>query len=437
MDLKLTSLAYTKEIEPGVIGMYNGISGHNFVFTTDGVFSDLKSGKLPKRKEDLQELIDKHFLVPSSFSEKDYLERLKKSQNQDKTLMYLLLSQSCNLSCTYCFEHLGPDMGKLMPWSVADKAIDFFSRVSVPKRTIVFYGGEPLLDEEVFVKSVDKIRRMGLECRLSMVSNGTLITPELAEYIAKNKVDVGVSIDGPKEIHDRARVMRDGSGGSFDDAIRGYNYLKEKGVNPSISCTIGKHNVKELEDVARFFVSELKPKGVGFNLMMGGKNDEGAMREATEQLLKAYEILRNNGIYEDRVMRRLKAITTGKNHLKDCGAYGNQFAVRYDGKVGPCHGFCNSGEYFSGDIKDDDFKLDEEVFGKWGSRSQLTTPACKDCPSALICGGGCALNSQKEFGGFDEVDKRVCIHSSMLLDWIMRETWKSKRDDYPTVCVCD
>lgn len=349
--------------------------------------------------------------------------------------MYLLLSQSCNLSCVYCFEQLSSEMNKIMPWSVADRAIDYFFKISKPMRTIIFYGGEPLMNPDVFVKAVEKIRRIeqsqGLESKINMVCNGTLITRALAEFIALNRVNVSVSIDGPRNVHNRARVKRRNAG-SYDDAVRGFTLLKQTGARASISCTIGDHNITELEAVAHFFVSELKPDGVGFNFMVGNSNNTSTMSDATQYLLKAYSILRDNGIYEDRIMRRLKPITNGEPHLKDCAAYGNQFAVRYDGQVGPCHAFCNSGDYFSGQIQNEDFTLNETTFSKWATRSQLNNPACVSCPASLVCGGGCAFNSQRMNGGLDEIDKNICTHSFMLLDWIMTETWKTKKGQQAT-----
>ena len=126
-------------------------------------------------------------------------------------------------------------------------------------------------------------------------------------------------------------------------------------------------------------------------------------------------------------MRRLKSVTRGEAHLKDCGAYGNQLAVRYDGQVGPCHGFCNRGDYFSGDIRRKDFTLDEKTFGTWATRSQLSNPACASCSAVLVCGGGCAFSSHMATGDMGEIDKNVCKHSFLLLDWILEETWKKKK----------
>lgn len=431
MTHRLTTLLYSREVEPDVVGLYNNIHGHNIVFAPKELFATLKVGPIPTDDPALSELIAKHFIVSDDFSEDSYIASLRLRLRDDIHLMYLLLTQSCNLSCTYCFEGLGPDMKRLMPWSVADRAIDFFFKVAKPERTIIFYGGEPLMNQDVFLKSVEKIRAIdqarGETTKVTMVCNGTLLTPALATFIARHNVATSVSIDGPKELHDLARINRAQSG-SYDEAVRGFAYLKACGANASISCTIGDHNIDALEDVARFFASELKPSGVGFNFLMGCNNNRTSMVDATKQLLKAYTILRDHGIYEGRIMRRLKPMANGEFHFKDCAAYGNQFAVRYDGQVGPCHAFCNMGDYFSGDIQSEEFSLDKKSFGRWAGRSQLSNPICISCPASLICGGGCAFNAQVTHGGLDEIDKNICTHSFMLLDWIMEETWQMKKN---------
>ena len=427
MKWRLTTLTCHREVQPGIAGLYNCLFGHNFVFLSEKIYADLVAGTFKESGRDFDELRRKHFLVPAAFSEGKYLEHIKRPSGPSINLMYLLISHYCNLCCSYCFESPQTSPKQRMPWPVADRAIDFFFQTSVPDRGIIFYGGEPLLNPAVFVKAVEKIRSKesaeSKACTISMVTNGTHITRELALFMAKHSVRVGVSIDGPEAIHDSVRFYKGMGTGSFRKTLRGYDYLRESGLSPTISCTIGAHNVAQLEDVARFFAADLKPSGVGFNMMLGTQDDVDIQR-ANQQMLRAYEILRDQGIYEDRTMRRLGRMSENQFHLTDCGAFGNQIVVRYDGQVGPCQAFCSTGEYYAGDILDLDFRLNEAVFAKWTARSRQANATCDACAASLICGGGCAYNSQVSYGDFDAIDRRVCIHSFGLLDWIITEAWK-------------
>ncbi|MEK6862677.1 MAG: radical SAM protein [Nanoarchaeota archaeon] len=438
MNYRLVSTLYKKEVATGMLGLYNPIKGHNFAFVSENLFKKLQNNSF-NDISGLEGLVQKNFIVQKDFSEENYFESLKNNLKKEIHLMYLLLTQGCNLACGYCFENIceRAELNKeeeIMPWEVADKAIDHFFNIALPERKVIFYGGEPLMNKEVFLDSVKKIKEKDNNYKdktnLSMVTNGTLIDYELAKFIKDNNINVAVSIDGPEEIHNQARRNLVGNG-SYYGALKGYNLLKDIGAVHAISCTVGKHNVNHLEEVARFFVNELKPSSVGFNFMitreLSGNNFECSIEEATDAVLKAFEVLRDNGIYEDRILRRLEPVTEDKFHLKDCAAYGNQIVVRYDGMVGPCHAFSRSQIYFEGNVLDPRFGIDNETFDSWTKRSQLNNLECKNCPVILLCGGGCAYNSYVNKGDINEIDTNICGHTKKLIGWILDETWKTKK----------
>ena len=122
-------------------------------------------------------------------------------------------------------------------------------------------GGEPMLREiDFFRRSValaNKYRRPGLRVLHTIQTNGTLIDDEWARFFKQNGYLVGVSIDGPREMHDAFRVTKGGEG-SFDDVIRGWNCLKKHKVDANILCTIHAANADHPLEVYRFFRDELK-----------------------------------------------------------------------------------------------------------------------------------------------------------------------------------
>lgn len=425
--LRFTSLMYAKEVGQDFLGLYNPIYGHNFLFIRKDFFEKLKRGPLVYHSS-LERLIEKRFILPSYFSEESYLTSFKERFNLEVHLMYLLISQGCNLNCGYCFER-GMASSANMPLSIASSSLESFFRISSPERKIIFYGGEPFMNREVFFDTVSMVREnygpLGLETKVNVVTNGTLIDEKTALFVKKNNIDISVSIDGPEFIHDAVRKNRNGRG-SFKEALRGYSILREVGVPVSISCTISKTNVDYLEEIAYFFAEELHPFSVGFNLLIGGESSGLKIEKATENLLKAYTILRDRGIYEDRIMRRLECATKGRFYLKECAAYGNQMVVRWDGKVGPCHAFCTSDKYFVGDIREKNFNLPKELFEKWARRGPLFNKSCLSCPFVLLCGGGCAFNAEQIGGDIGEIDINTCIHTRKLVDWIIEQLWKQK-----------
>ena len=91
---------------------------------------------------------------------------------------------------------------------------------------ITFYGGEPLLNFSLIRKSVAYAIEIFQKQKImfSITTNGTLITPEIAKFCSTNNINILLSLDGPKEIHDRYRKTSNGNG-SYQNTIRGLRYL--------------------------------------------------------------------------------------------------------------------------------------------------------------------------------------------------------------------
>lgn len=143
--------------------------------------------------------------------------------------LVLQITQSCNLVCHYCpyadmeDEHLQRShKNRHMTKNVAIKAIDFFLAHSVEQNdlTLSFYGGEPLIDFELMCETILYAEKvfLGKNLMINMTTNGTLMTDEMIDFLVGHNVVVTVSLDGPKEIHDRNRKKINGDG-SYDETV--------------------------------------------------------------------------------------------------------------------------------------------------------------------------------------------------------------------------
>jgi uncharacterized protein len=119
-----------------------------------------------------------------------------------------------------------------------------------------WHGGEPtLLGLHYFQTIVDLQRRLcpaGRFIANGVQTNGTLIDEEWARFLAAEGFAVGLSLDGPRELHDRYRLTRDGSP-SFEETMRGYRLLLRHGVPTDILCVVSSHNDCRAADVYGFF----------------------------------------------------------------------------------------------------------------------------------------------------------------------------------------
>lgn len=143
-------------------------------------------------------------------------------------MVILCVTEQCNLRCDYCcysgrhpnHRTHGP---KRMTFATAKKAVDQLLRscqIQNEQCGVTFYGGEPLLEFDLIRETVrytrEEARRLGKNAVFSITTNGTLLDDEKADFFVENKFLVMVSMDGPKEAHDRYRVFAGTRRGSFD-----------------------------------------------------------------------------------------------------------------------------------------------------------------------------------------------------------------------------
>jgi uncharacterized protein len=168
---------------------------------------------------------------------------------------------TCNLDCTYCFflskEALYPNARHRMP----EDTLELYIRQLLechpgPDVTVAWQGGEPtLMGLDFFRKSVElvqKYRRPGQQIEYTFQTNGILLDDGWCGFLKEHRFLVGLSVDGPKEIHNRYRVNKGGEG-TFDQVMRGWENLHRQGVDINILCTVHSANQDHGRKVYRFF----------------------------------------------------------------------------------------------------------------------------------------------------------------------------------------
>ena len=179
----------------------------------------------------------------------------------------------CNLDCAYCF-FLSKEM--LYPGSrfrMAEDLLETYIRQlieahsRVPEVTIAWQGGEPtLMGLDFFRRSVELANRHllpGQRAQYTIQTNGTKLDAEWAEFFKENDFLVGLSIDGPREIHDTYRVTRGGNG-SFEQVMGGLDALRAAKVAWNVLTTIHAANVERGREVYCFLRDELGAEFVQF-----------------------------------------------------------------------------------------------------------------------------------------------------------------------------
>ncbi len=174
----------------------------------------------------------------------------------------------CNLDCKYCFylekENLYPNTSQwAMPPEVLEHYIQqYIAAQPVDEVHFAWQGGEPTLLGVDFFRDVVVLQQkhaQGKSIHNALQTNGTLVDDEWAEFLAERKFLVGVSIDGPREIHDYYRVDK-GNAPTFDRVMRGVEKLRRHRVEFNTLTVVNRHNSQYPLEVYRF----LKETGGGF-----------------------------------------------------------------------------------------------------------------------------------------------------------------------------
>jgi uncharacterized protein len=179
---------------------------------------------------------------------------------------------TCNIDCTYCFflskEALYPHEKSRMSAATLDAYIrQLLESHRDPQVTVAWQGGEPTLMKVEFfrrsVELVEKYRRPGQVVQHTFQTNGMLLDDEWCEFFLQHNFLVGLSVDGPRELHDTYRVDRR-KHGTFDRVMQGWRSLRKHQVEFNILCTVNAANEKYGREVYRFFRDELGAKWVQF-----------------------------------------------------------------------------------------------------------------------------------------------------------------------------
>lgn len=401
-------------------------------------------------KATVDELI-KYKILNHSEKDDDKVLRFVKSRIPSPAInvCYMITSEQCNLACKYCFLGNNDECKRSnfslenMSKETADKAIEFFIHqiklsgldFEENKATIIFYGGEPLVNYDILVYIAEKINTLRYveKCvkniELSVVSNGLLLTEERALTLKELGVAIAISVDGFTEEANSMRVDVAGNN-VFNNILKTLDMCKRIGVDVSLSVTLSEETIKNTKNILEL-VDKYGVKSFGFNIIMSDENfvvPQEYNEKAAQFILDEFVELRKRGIYEDRIMRKLKSFSKAQVYFSDCAATGGgQIVIAPNGQVGICHACLHNKQFFVTNVYDEDFDaVRHKDFIEWSQLIPVNKEECQDCAALGICGGGCPINAMhlKKGNTIHDLDERFCIHSKMTLDFLIRDLYR-------------
>lgn len=358
-------------------------------------------------------------------------DRWEPLRDRKISTLYVVLNRDCNFGCGYCF--LPPEERAIDPED-ARRAVDLLDETDRDRKHIVFYGGEPLL-------SLDLVRDLVAETDdswgYSVVTNGTLVSTEVASFLADNGFKVSVSIDGPPEVHNRTRRFPDGSG-TYDRVVEGARNLERVGHPYQVLCTVNEHNVADLPQTVAHLDAEFDHRGISLNFpCLSGKGDEGPtagvapdeLAEAWLALVESYAEGDLDTLPTNIYHRWIRPLSEGVPAQLYCAGCRTHAVVSPNGKLGPCmaadtHPETDE-ETFWRDLDElDSIEAYEEsaLMDDWQATLPVDREACHDCPGFTLCGGGCPYDGYALTGDIRTKDPRFCEFVRRLVTGVV-ERW--------------
>jgi uncharacterized protein len=346
----------------------------------------------------------------------------------------LSISDNCNFACTYCFcdfvdareekrRELAARKQKLMSFETARKTIDnlleVVKRNGRPSLVVKFFGREPLLNWRVMKQVMEHYGHgedYGVQIAYALTSNGSLVTPEIAESLRRFDVMTTVSVDGLADSNDVARVAKKGGGGTFDQIDRGVHVLAEHGALRALSAVVTDVNFDRID--GRFVDYALSLGIREVQVLLGMQGDFIERMDPSTVAQKLYDIYSygrskgvavtgywHNAIVEVSSSRRLRGdAETVHGVVESCTATGYQISVEPSGDVFPCRAMST----YYGEVDDLDSLFESDAYKHVVMRTYGNVPSCRDCIAEGFCQGECLGNLEEKCGGIYSVDEAYC-----------------------------
>jgi uncharacterized protein len=343
----------------------------------------------------------------------------------------------CNINCSYCYL---PDRSvtTVMPQSsiVALFTKIFASGWTGQGLTVIWHAGEPLVVPVSFYEtafaSIEALRPAGLQLRHSIQTNGMLVTPEWCDLFKKWNVGVGVSVDGPKHLHDAHRVTRSGRG-TFDKTIAGIRMLRRENVPFHVISVITQAGMSAPQEMLDFYLSE-GIEDVCFNVEESEGDHVSSLFAAADAhgdfrhfLSEFWRLSRRSGRVrfvrevdgmlprvfrpDESAMRNSQVEPFGMMNV-DCNGNVSSFSPELLGLKNP-----NYDNYIVGNINTEsleDMLRSHSMMAMCGDIAAGVEACRNECEYFSVCGGGAPVNKLAENGSFRSTRTSFCALTQMV-----------------------
>jgi len=328
-------------------------------------------------------------------------------QGKPFSLLIKPTSADCNLRCEYCFyldrSALYPETKRhRMSDTVLDRMISSYMATAQPAYYFGWQGGEPTLMGVEFFRRVteyqQKYGRRGAVVSNGLQTNATLIDDEMAAHFSKYRFLVGVSIDGPAQMHDRFRVNPAGRG-SHADVLKGIDCLKRHNVEFNALVLVSSANVNRAKEVYHYLCDlgmyyhqyipcvEFDNNGHPLTFTISAKQWGDFLCDVFAEWIRRDARRVSIRWFDSVISYLVDGSYTVCQMGQNCCQY---FLVEHNGDIYPCDFFVQP-ELRLGNIRNTSWQelLQSQVYLDFGGQKMQWPRECDTCGYLAYCSGGC------------------------------------------------
>ena len=416
LDVASGAVHAVDEVAYDIISGYESKSRDEVVSAVAAAHADIERADIEECYDQVAELAAEGSLFAADNFE-PMAGKLKERTAGVVKALCLHVAHTCNLNCSYCFASQGKYHGDraVMSYEVGKQALDFLVAHSGTRHNLEvdFFGGEPLMNWDVVKETVRYGRSLeekhNKKFRFTLTTNGVLLNDEIMEFCNREMANVVLSLDGRKEVNDKMRPFRNGTG-SYDLIVPKFQKFAEKRGDRDyfVRGTFTHNNLDFGKDVLHF--ADLGFKKMSVEPVVAPDEEPYAIKEADlPQILEEYDRLAAEYVKRHKEGRGftffhfMLDLTQGPcvaKRLSGCGSGTEYLAVTPWGDLYPCHQFVGNEDFLLGNVDTgvtntavrDEFKLCN-VYAK---------DKCRDCFARFYCSGGCAANSYNFHGSITD-----------------------------------
>ena len=407
--------------------------------------------------EDIERQLEQSLFIHDG-SVEEFVEKSKARMGRSKSYLYqatqlhiFVVTTACNLSCIYCQAQKGDNIPHgMMDKDTARKAVDIALSSPVSTLDFEFQGGEPLMNFEVIkyiVEYSEEVNCGRKNIGYSIVSNLSLLTDEMIEFIKEHNITMSTSLDGDECLHSKNRPMRTGDN-SYKIAVEKIRKLRENGIMVGAINTTTKHSLSRGKEMVDAYLEngfnsiQLRPL-TPLGMASDNWNDIGyTPKEFVDFFKKTFDYIYELNKKGTQVIEGLSRILLtkilykkGVNYMElrsPCGAGFGQIAYYCDGNVYTCDEgrmLAEMGDqsFKLGTVNDSYEKLIDSPICKVACKSSILEcmNSCNECVYQPYC-GICPVINYADTGDVYEKSPNnyKCQINKGILDCIFEKIYK-------------